>query len=137
MVEITVTDDPTKAEWNAVRNGLVAYNADHLGPDDYRQLCLFARDGGQIVAGLLGNTNRRWLTVELFWVDGNQRRGGLGRDLLARAEAEAQDRGCIGATLSTYDFQARPFYEKQGYAVFGTLEPYPNGHCAYYLRKLF
>ena len=52
-------------------------------------------------------------------------------------EAEARARGCIGATLGTYDFQARPFYEKQGYEVFGTLEPYPNGHCSYYLRKIF
>ncbi|MGQ3032508.1 MAG: GNAT family N-acetyltransferase [Ferrovibrionaceae bacterium] len=137
MIDIALTDDPTREEWNAVRAGLVAYNADYLGPDDYRQLCLFARVEGRIVGGLLGNTNRRWLSVELFWVDAQHRRGGLGRDLLNRAEAEARARGCIGATLGTYDFQARPFYEKQGYDVFGTLEPYPNGHCSYYLRKIF
>lgn len=137
MIDVTVTDRPEAADCDAVRSGLVAYNARYLGPDDFRPLCLFAREGGRIVAGIVGNTGRSWLTVDLFWVDESRRRGGLGRDLLARAEAEARARGCIGATLGTYDFQARPFYEKQGYEVFGTLEPYPNGHCAYYLRKLF
>lgn len=137
MIDIAVTDQPTREDCETVRNGLVAYNAGFLGPDDFRPLCLFAREDGRMVAGLLGNTGRRWLTVELFWVDQEYRRGGLGRTLLGRAEAEARARGCIGATLGTYDFQARPFYEKQGYEVFGTLEPYPNGHCSYYLRKVF
>lgn len=137
MIDITVTDRPTKEECEAVRNGLVAYNDPYLGPDDFRPLCLFAREGGRTVAGLLGNTGRRWLTVDLFWVDPARRGGGLGRDLLNRAEAEARDRGCIGATLGTYDFQARPFYEKHGYEIFGTLGPYPNGHVSYYLRKIF
>lgn len=137
MVDITITDQPDPADCDAVRNGLIAYNGHYLGPDDFRPLCLFARDGARIVAGIVGNTGRGWLTVDLFWVDENHRRGGLGRDLLARAEAEARARGCIGATLGTYDFQARPFYEKQGYDVFGTLGPYPNGHVSYYLRKIF
>ncbi len=137
MVDITLTDQPAKDDCEAVRNGLVAYNADYLGPDDYRPLCLFARDGGRIVAGLLGNTNRGWLNVDMFWVDPGHRGGGLGRDLLRRAEGEARARGCTAAWLGTYDFQARPFYEKQGYELFGTLGPYPNGHCSYFLRKSF
>ncbi len=137
MVDITLTDQPAGEDYQAVRNGLVAYNADFLGPDDYRPLCLFARQDGQIVAGLLASTNRGWLSVDLFWVDRNHRGGGLGRDLLTRAETEARERGCTAAWVSTYDFQARPFYEKHGYELFGTLGPYPNGHCSYFLKKTF
>jgi hypothetical protein len=37
--------------------------------------------------------------------------------------------------LSTFSFQARPFYEKLGYEVFATLEDCPVGHCEYFLRK--
>jgi hypothetical protein len=37
--------------------------------------------------------------------------------------------------LSTFGFQARPFYEKMGYEVFATLEDCPVGHCEYFLRK--
>jgi hypothetical protein len=37
--------------------------------------------------------------------------------------------------LETHSFQARPFYEKCGYKVFGTLEDYPPGHAKFFLRK--
>ncbi|MEA3146360.1 MAG: hypothetical protein QOI53_1859, partial [Verrucomicrobiota bacterium] len=34
-----------------------------------------------------------------------------------------------------FDFQARGFYEKNGFHVFGTIENYPIGHERYYLIK--
>lgn len=37
--------------------------------------------------------------------------------------------------LDTFDFQARPFYERHGYEVFGTLDDYPPGHSRFFLRK--
>jgi hypothetical protein len=51
------------------------------------------------------------------------------------AEAEAVRRGCHGAQLDTYSFQAQGFYEKLGYAVFGIVEDYPSGHSRIYLSK--
>ena len=39
------------------------------------------------------------------------------------------------AWLDTYDFQARPFYERHGYAVFGELDGFPNGHRRWFMRK--
>ena len=50
-------------------------------------------------------------------------------------EAEAIRRGCKGAYLDTFSYQARPFYEKLGYEVFGTLDDYPTGHQRFYMRK--
>jgi hypothetical protein len=41
--------------------------------------------------------------------------------MLLQAEQEAKARGCRGAWLDTYSFQARGFYERLGYAVFGAL----------------
>ena len=37
--------------------------------------------------------------------------------------------------LDKFSFQARGFYEKLGYAVFGALEDYPIGHSRMFLRK--
>jgi hypothetical protein len=48
---------------------------------------------------------------------------------------EAIRRGCRGAYLDTFSYQARPFYEKLGYAVFGTLDDYPPGHQRFFMRK--
>lgn len=42
--------------------------------------------------------------------------------MLLQAEQEAIARGCRGAWLDTYSFQARGFYERLGYAVFGILD---------------
>jgi hypothetical protein len=37
--------------------------------------------------------------------------------------------------VDTYSFEAKPFYEKLGYEVYGVLEDYPEEHCKYFLKK--
>jgi hypothetical protein len=43
----------------------------------------------------------------------------------------------VGVYLDTFEYQARPFYEKLGYDVFGTLDGYPPGYRQYHLAKRF
>ena len=119
-----------------IRRGLMAFNVERAGPDHYRELALAARDhSGQLVGGLYGNTAWRWLFVDLLWVETPFRRQGLGRRLLRAAETAALARGCTHAYLDTFDFQAKPFYEREGYVVYGTQEEYPPGHQRFYLAK--
>jgi len=54
---------------------------------------------------------------------------------MKRAEAEAIARGCRGAWLDTFAFQARPFYEQLGYTCFGELNDYPTGFARYFMNK--
>jgi len=91
---------------------------------------------GQLVGALDGYFFFDWLTVSRLWVAPQGRSKGLGAGLMAEAERRAKSLGCVGASLSTYDFQARPFYEKQGYEVFGVLSNNPKGHERFFLRKL-
>jgi len=51
------------------------------------------------------------------------------------AEDLARSRGCTDVSLDTFEYQARPFYEKLGYELFGTLDGYPPGYRQFYLRK--
>ena len=60
---------------------------------------------------------------------------GILRSAGTRAEAEAIRRGCLGAWLDTFSFQARGFYERLGYAVFGALADYPPGHDRFFMQK--
>lgn len=39
--------------------------------------------------------------------------------------------------MYSYSFQAREFYEKQGYQVFGSLENYYQTHSKLYMKKVF
>lgn len=119
-----------------IRRGLMAFNVAHAGPDRHQEIVLTARDGsGRLIGGLYGNTAWRWLFVDLLWVDEPHRRQGIGRRLLRSAEAAARTRGCTRAYLDTISFQARPFYEREGYVVFGEQDDYPPGHRRFYLAK--
>ena len=44
-------------------------------------------------------------------------------------------RGCHAVRRDTASWQARGFYEKQGYAVFGELDLGFDGHRLYFMRK--
>jgi len=126
----------TPADEATVIRGLLAFNEVRLGPADERPVKFVARDAsGTVVGGILGHTRWRWLYIAKLWVDESARGQGVGARLMEAAEDLARSRGCTDVSLDTFDFQARPFYEKLGYELFGTLEGYPPGSRQYYLRK--
>ncbi len=135
MIELEVTDAPAEADVRAILAGILAINDRHLGRFDRRPLAVIARQDGKLMGGISGETGRGFLQVELLWVAPDRRGRGLGSRLLRAAEEEARRRGCRAACLETYDFQARPFYERHGYRVFGELDGYPNGHRNFCLVK--
>ena len=133
---VVLESTPDPADVQAVRYGLSAYNRARVGDDAYRRLALFLRDPDRtVVGGLLGGTYWGWLNVEILWVAEHVRGAGHGRVLLAAAEQEAVRRGCHHAHLDTMSFQARSFYERQGYTVFGELRDFPIGHQRYFMQK--
>src|SRR5581483_5695693 len=121
---------------DVVERGLAAYNRAQAGHEHWRRLDLFARDSdGRIVGGLLGYSEWNWLHIAVFWLEESLRHGGLGGELLRRAEAEARARGCDSVSLDTFDFQAPAFYPRFGYEQFATLDDYPAGHTRHFFRK--
>ena len=63
------------------------------------------------------------------------RKMGYGAQLLQELEKVAKEEKCSMIHLDTFDFQAKGFYEKNGFEVFGTLENCPPGHARYYMKK--
>lgn len=117
-------------------NSLDSYNIAATGISNYHPLNLFLRSPrNEILGGLLGYVWGGWLQVQHLWVAEQFRHRGEATRLMDAAEAYAIERGCSAATLDTHSFQARPFYERRGYVVVGTLEGYPPGHAKYLLRK--
>ena len=119
-----------------VRRGIREADPPTVPPRDWAVLCLSLRDAaGALVGGLYGATMWGWLLVDGLWVDARLRGQGLGSRLLAAAEEAALARGCRGVWLGTFDFQARAFYERHGYQVFGELLDFPAGHTHLELWK--
>ena len=127
---------PKADELMQVRNGLMAYNESQAGKAQIEQFAVYLRDADDTIqGGLVGYLAWQWMSVEWLWISDSLRGQGYGSALLREAESLARDAGCVGVKLDTYEFQARPFYVKQGYTVFGVLEGYPAGTRTYYLRK--
>jgi GNAT superfamily N-acetyltransferase len=138
VVDDVRIDDRVSADDEAtVVRGLLAFNENWIGPSNEKPVKLVARDEQGVVGGLLGHIRWQWLYVAKLWVHERARGRGVGTRLLSEAENVARSRGCSGASLDTFEYQARPFYEKLGYELFGTLDGYPPGYRQFYLRKLF
>ena len=133
---ITVESNASPDDVAVVRRGLRAFNVEFIGPPNEEEITIFLRTPSrQIVGGLLGDIRWRWMYVARVWIDAAYRGQGHGAALMRAAEARAVESGCLGIHLDTFEYQARPFYEKLGYDLFGTLEGYPPGYRQFYLSK--
>ena len=112
------------------------FNVQHARAYDFVPIRLGVLEPtGEIAAGLLAATGWQWLNIDILYVNAPRRAQGLGKALLEQAITIARARGCIGAMLDTFDFQARGFYEKLGFEVFGTLEDMPPGHQRFWMKR--
>jgi len=127
----------TEAEMMVLLEGLGRNILKHLGDVDLgRSLRIFLHDkANRTVGGITAELFGGWAYISLLWVEESLRNQGFGSELLHRLETEAINLGCTNAHLDTYSYEARPFYEKAGYEVFGKLDDYPPGHCKYFLSK--
>ncbi len=129
--------EESEALLGAVYQGLCENIHKHCGPIELgRVIRVFLQDdSGKVLGGVDGFLFGGWLYVKLLWVDTALRSQGHGGRLLAQLEREAVRSGCRYAHVDTYDFEARPFYEKHGYEVFATLDDYPPGHQKHFFKK--
>jgi len=139
-VRISIETDTADELLNAVLAGLNGYNDQFAGPVENSTLTIGARDAEmKIIGGLIANLQPgwKWMHLHRLWVEESHRRAGIGRLLVETAEKEGRKRGCLHVAVDTFEFQARGFYEKQGYRVYAVLEDYPVGHRKFMLRKTF
>jgi GNAT superfamily N-acetyltransferase len=139
---LTVTNSEADADHKFVHQQLIAFNRaalpEFFNPDTVHHINVYLRDEqDELIGGILCETHWDSLQIDILWVDASLRGQGAGSQLLERAEAEAMALGCRWAGLTTFDFQARGFYEKHGFRVVGQYDGYPPGHTYYMMRKDF
>ncbi|KQL18365.1 GNAT family N-acetyltransferase [Cytobacillus solani] len=87
------------------------------------------------IGGLNADVYWNWLEINDFWFSEKYRGKGLGGLLLDKAEKIAKEKGAKNALLTTFEFQARSFYEIKGYQVVGEINDYPPGSSYYTMVK--
>ena len=135
--ELRISVEASDAEVEqTVRAALRAFNRAAVDKPERHHFNVVLRDDlGCVQGGLIASVNFDVMLIEDLFVEEAFRRGGHGAKLVALAEAEGRARGARRVCVSTFSWQARPFYEKLGFRVFGEL-PYRNGaHVLYWLTK--
>lgn len=126
----------TGAVKKALSKGLDAHNIASAGPYKFAEFVIAVRDAkGAVRGGFLMEIYYESAFLRWAWVDKKLRGKSLGRALMAIAEEESRKRGAVNLWLDTFSFQARPFYEKLGYKVFGKLKTGREGVERYWLSK--
>lgn len=133
---LEVQEAPGADDYQAILAALVQFNRAN-GPETRAEpLAILIRDDlGEVAGGLWGKTIYDWLVVELVVVPESMRGRGVGARMIALAEQVARRRGCVGAWLDTFSFQARGFYERLGYRVVVDRSDHPIGGERYILAK--
>lgn len=120
----------------AIGKGLGDFNLAQAGSYKYAQFVIGVRDAkGALRGGFLMEIYYETAFLKWAWVDEKLRGKALGRTLMAVAEDESRKRGAKNLWLDTFSYQARPFYEKLGYKLFGTLEMGRLDLSRYFMAK--
>lgn len=103
---ITEEDSRPPGDIEVVKAGMRRHTELCAPWNEYKDVTVFARsDDGKVIGAGLGESGRGWLHISVVWVD------------------------------ESASYQARPFYGKPGYTVFGTLNDYPPGHRRFFMSR--
>ena len=92
-----------------------------------------ATESSVFLGGIAGKVYWDGLEIDVLWVNEKYRRRGIAKKLLKEAEEYARSNGAVIAFLKTVD--AKEFYKKQGYKVYGQLEDRPIGSVLFHMKK--
>lgn len=135
-----VIEKSTKEESSLVDDGIYEYNLLNVpftqDPAFISINRVIKGVNGEVLAGI-NSELYCWncLVIDILWVKEDCRKEGYGSALLNEVEIIAKEKGGKLVHLDTFDFQAKDFYLKNGYEIFGVLEDCPEGHKRYYLKK--
>jgi ribosomal protein S18 acetylase RimI-like enzyme len=135
--ELELSAHPGEDDIQVLNDGIERFNrSTPFGRDRTKvPMAVWLRRHGQVLGGAYGDTHYGWLYLSALWVDEEARGRGWGSRLVERFEAEGAARGCHGAWVDTYGFQAPNFYERIGYKEFGRLEEFPPGSARHFYWK--
>lgn len=127
-----------KKESEAILETLIQYNQEYVNfPCGKAKELTFVikNNDGKFMGGIHAEYFWGILHIKFLAIKSKYKGKKLGSLLLEHIEDVAKTQGCHMVHLDTFDFQAKDFYLKHGYEIFGTLDDCPPGHKRYFLTK--
>lgn len=139
MIKYTI-EKGTKEELDLIDDEIIKYNLEKAPFTQEPPFVSINRvlkdDEGNIIAGIISILYCwKCLYIDILWVKEEYRKEGYGSILLNEVEKVAKEQGCNLVHLDTFDFQAKDFYLRHGYEIFGELDNCPAGHKRYFMSK--
>jgi GNAT superfamily N-acetyltransferase len=127
-----LTENPPPDAFQKIWAPLLRFNEHAVGNANARTLAILLKEPttDELRRSLWGS-----LYIDMMFVPETLRGNGIGTSLLRQAEQEAIRRGCRNMWTETYAFQARPFYEKLGFNIFGCLDGPAPIFPRFFLKK--
>lgn len=136
-MKLTFDGNPTEDEIKIFHDGLVKYNNEFVLDDFERHFIVAKSDTGVVVGGIEFETYWGRSFIHNLWVEDGYRSNGLGTELLRRIEKIIKSKNCHGIDVSTMTFQAKEFYEKNGFICVGKFENYIKGNeCLFFSKEI-
>lgn len=134
--KLELDEQPKPEDFRKILDGVRGFNRAQTGNEPPRQAAYFLRDdAGRIVGGVQGSLWGRSMHIDGLWVDEKYRGRDFGSRLMTAIEEYSASHGHPLVYLETTSFQALPFYQGLGYAVFGELPGISEGESLFFLKK--
>ena len=136
QLSIARADDP-RAAGRQIGELLNRFNEQAVGGQAVERFALTVKAPGsdEILGGLSAMSYWGSFYISDLVAPETARGQGLGSELMRLAEQEARARGCLHIWLDTFEFQARSFYERLGFKVFGQLDGLAPFFPRYFMKK--
>jgi GNAT superfamily N-acetyltransferase len=143
---IKIIADNNKKLKNKIDIGLTEFNREKCewlkrnsnnGVDEYqeKEFNFLVYDDNKLIGGAIGFIQYDWYFLDMLYIDEKYRKRKIGTSLINELENFAQKEKLVGIRTDTWDFQAKEFYKKMGFKLFGELKDCPLGTIDYFFEK--
>lgn len=87
----------------------------------------YATNNDEIIGGIVVYEKMQWIAVDTLFIDEKYRKQKIGSKLISKLIEYCKENNLIGIHLTTMDFQAKGFYEKQGFELVSEIKDWPKG----------
>jgi ribosomal protein S18 acetylase RimI-like enzyme len=130
------TNEPSESDRAVVLNVLRQFTRESVEVLDNEDFAILLKDeNDEVVGGLIASSRWGGFHIEMLALPATLRGHGFGSELLKIAEKEARERDCHHMLLDTQAFQARSFYERHGFVVFGQIDGPGPYYPRFFMRK--
>lgn len=132
---VVVTNEEDERYKHQVQDWIQTYKAVHKEDEIIEEQLHVCLDQETFCGGIFLQLYKEHLYIDLLAVNEAYRGNRIGSKLMDIAENIARERNYEWIDVGTTEFQARPFYEKQGYKVILETQDFPKGFSCYTLIK--